>query len=312
MVVPVFNGASTIGPLVDTLVEGLTPNNLQIVLVNDGSKDNSHQVCEEIFCKYPKVVTYVRLARNFGEHNAVMAGLRHAAGDYVVIMDDDFQNPPEEVVLLVLEAERGDFDVVYSYYDEKKHHWLRNLGSRFNGWVARFMLNKPRDLYLSSFKCLNRFLAKEIVKYDAPFPYIDGLILSLTDNIGKVRVRHNERTQGKSGYTFRKLVRLWLSMFVNFSVMPLRLSLLMGFLASILALGMAVEVVLEKILNPGITVGWASLAFLILFFAGVQLCILGLMGEYVGRTLLNSNRLPQFVIRSTSQSDHSHDSTGSK
>ncbi len=307
VVIPVYNGAMTIGPLVDTLVADLPPYKLQVVLVNDGSKDNSHQVCGQLFHKYPDVVTYLRLARNFGEHNAVMAGLRHATGDYAVIMDDDFQNPPGEVISLVQEAERGDFDVVYSYYEEKKHHWLRNVGSTFNGWVAHFMLNKPKDLYLSSFKCLNRFLMKEVVKYDAPFPYIDGLILSLTDNIGKVRVRHNERIHGKSGYTFRKLVRLWLSMFVNFSIMPLRLSLIMGFVASLLAVGMAVSVVVEKILNPGIQVGWASLAFLILLFAGVQLCILGLMGEYIGRTLLNSNRLPQFVVRSTFGPDHPHD-----
>jgi undecaprenyl-phosphate 4-deoxy-4-formamido-L-arabinose transferase len=302
----------TIGPLVDKLVAALGPHNLQIVLVNDGSKDNSHQVCQEIFCRHPEVVTYLRLARNFGEHNAVMAGLRHAVGDYTVIMDDDFQNPPEEAINLVQEAERGDFDVVYSFYEEKKHNWLRNIGSKFNGWVAHFMLNKPRGLYLSSFKCLNSFLVKEIIKYDAPFPYIDGLILSLTDNIGKARVRHDERTRGRSGYTLRKLIRLWLSMFVNFSIMPLRLSLLMGFVASILALGMAVSVVLEKILNPGIQVGWASLAFLILLFAGIQLCILGLMGEYIGRTLLNSNRLPQFVVRSTSEPDRPHGNTESR
>jgi glycosyltransferase involved in cell wall biosynthesis len=309
VVIPVYNGAMTIEPLVDTLVDGLALYNLQVVLVNDGSKDNSHQVCEKIFHKYPNVVTYLRLARNFGEHNAVMAGLRHATGDYAVIMDDDFQNPPEEVNRLVQEASRGDFDVVYSFYEEKKHNWFRNLGSTFNGWVAHFMLNKPKGLYLSSFKCLNRFLIREIVKYDAPFPYIDGLILSLTDNIGTVRVRHNERSQGRSGYTLRKLVRLWLSMFVNFSIMPLRLSLIMGFLASLLAVGMAVSVVVEKILNPGIQVGWASLAFLILLFAGLQLCILGLMGEYIGRTLLNSNRLPQFVVRSKSEPDRTHDGT---
>jgi glycosyltransferase involved in cell wall biosynthesis len=311
VVIPVYNGASTIGPLVDTLVAGLAPYKLQVVLVNDGSKDNSHQVCEELFHKYPDIVTYLRLARNFGEHNAVMAGLRHSRGDYTVIMDDDFQNPPEEVISLVQEAERGDFDVVYSYYEQKRHHWLRNIGSTFNGWVAHFMLNKPKGLYLSSFKCLNRFLTKEVVKYDAPLPYIDGVILSLTDNIGTVRVHHNERVHGKSGYTFRKLVRLWLSMFVNFSIMPLRLSLIMGFVASLLALGMAVEVVLEKLLNPGIQVGWASLAFLILLFAGVQLCILGLMGEYIGRTLLNSNRLPQFVVRSTFENDQQDDRTES-
>jgi undecaprenyl-phosphate 4-deoxy-4-formamido-L-arabinose transferase len=303
VVIPVYNGAKSIGPLVDRLIAELTDTDLQIVLVNDGSPDNSHEICCDIFRKYPDKVRYVNLARNFGEHNAVMAGLTHCDGDYAVIMDDDFQNPPEEVVRLVQEAERGGFDVVYSYYQEKRHHWLRNLGSQLNGWMANFMLDKPRDLYLSSFKCLNRFLINEITKYQGPSPYIDGLVLRCTDKIGKVLVRHEMRREGRSGYTVRKLIRLWLSMFVNFSVMPLRVSFLLGVAVSMAAAVTAVLVVVEKLLQPDLSAGWASLALLILLFSGLQLCILGLMGEYIGRTLLNANRQPQFVVRSVLDRD---------
>ena len=308
IVIPVYNGANTIGPLTDRLIAGLGDYQVQIVLVNDGSPDNSHEACLQIFEKYPAVVTYLRLARNFGEHNAVMAGLNHATGDYVVIMDDDFQNPPEEVMRLVGEAEQKDRDVVYTYYDEKQHSLLRNIGSAFNGWVANLMLNKPKDLYLSSFKCLNRFLVKEIIKYKGPSPYIDGLILSLTDNIGRVKVRHDRRTEGTSNYTMQKLIMLWLSMFVNFSVMPLRLAFIIGVVVSILAGILAVSAVLEKLLHPEIPAGWASLAALILLFSGLQLCVLGLVGEYVGRALLNTNRLPQYVVRTTLKESRGDDS----
>jgi undecaprenyl-phosphate 4-deoxy-4-formamido-L-arabinose transferase len=299
IVIPVYNGANTIGPLTDRLIEGLGDHQVQIVLVNDGSRDNSHDACLRIFEKYPSFVTYLQLSRNFGEHNAVMAGLNHATGDYVVIMDDDFQNPPEEVLRLVEEAERNDWDVVYTYYDEKQHSFLRNIGSAFNGWMANFMLNKPKDLYLSSFKCLSRFLVREIIKYEGPSPYIDGLVLSLTDNIGRIKVRHDRRAEGRSNYTVQKLIMLWLSMFVNFSVMPLRVSFFVGVIVSIAAGILAVSAVVEKLLHPDLPPGWASLAALILLFSGLQLCVLGLVGEYVGRALLNTNRLPQYVIRST-------------
>lgn len=299
IVIPVYNGANTIGPLTDRLIADLGGRQMQIVLVNDGSRDNSHDACLRIFEKYPAVVTYLRLSRNFGEHNAVMAGLNHATGDYVVIMDDDFQNPPEEVLRLVDEAESHDWDVVYTYYDEKQHSFLRNIGSAFNGWMANFMLNKPKDLYLSSFKCLSRFVVREIIKYEGPSPYIDGLVLSLTDNIGRVKVRHDRRAEGRSNYTVHKLLMLWLSMFVNFSVTPLRVSFYVGVIVSFVAGILAVLAVVEKLLHPDLPPGWASLAALILLFSGLQLCVLGLVGEYVGRALLNTNRLPQYVVRST-------------
>lgn len=297
IVIPVYNGARSIGPLVEHLLTVLHQYTLQIVLVNDGSPDNSHEVCRGLHQAHPDAVTYVRLAKNFGEHNAVMAGLRHARGDYVVIMDDDFQNPPDEVIRLIEHAAQGDHDIVYTFYRKKHHHWFRNLGSRLNNFVATWMLDKPRDLYLSSFKCLSRFAVREITRYEGPFPYVDGLALRATRHIGKIEVRHEPRRDGHSSYTFRKLVHLWLNMFINFSVMPLRLSTMMGLGLSALGFLLGIVVLIEKLLNPSVPLGWSSVIVALALFAGVQLAMLGLAGEYLGRLFLSTNQTPQFVIR---------------
>jgi len=304
IVIPVYNGSRTIGPLVERLVGALTGRALQIVVVDDGSLDDSDIACRALAVRHPGTVTYVRLAKNFGEHNAVMAGLRHARGDYVVIMDDDFQNPPEEVGPLIDHACRHDYDVVYTRYARKQHHWLRNLGSALNNLMATVMLGKPRDLYLSSFKCLSRFAVGEILKYRGPYPYIDGLALRCTRHIGTISVRHEPRREGRSNYTLIKLLRLWLNMFVNFSVMPLRVSTVTGLACSALAVLLGIEVLVERLARPGVPVGWASLLVAVLFFAGVQLVMLGLLGEYLGRLFLAENQTPQFVVREVVEMDH--------
>ena len=168
IVIPVYNGAESIGELVEALDALDIAGGHEIVLVNDGSPDNSLEVCRALIGRTRAPITLVDLARNFGEHNAVMAGLWHARGDYAVIMDDDFQNPPEEVARLIEHASRHGYDVVYTFSPVKHHHWLRNLGSRLNDRVANFMLDKPRNLYLSSFKCLSRFLVDQILRYRGP------------------------------------------------------------------------------------------------------------------------------------------------
>jgi glycosyltransferase involved in cell wall biosynthesis len=302
VVIPVYNGARTIGPLVERLLAALTGSPLQIVLVDDGSVDASDEVCRALSGRHAGMVTYVKLGRNFGEHNAVMAGLWHARGDYAVIMDDDFQNPPEEVGRLIDHARRHGYDIVYTHSPVKHHHWLRNLSSRLNDRVANFMLNKPRHLYLSSFKCLSRFLVGQILKYRGPYPYIDGLALRCTRNIGIIEVRHAPRREGRSNYTPRKLLRLWLNMFVNFSVMPLRVSTVVGLASSVLGLALGVEVLVERLVRPGVPVGWASVLVPIVLFSGVQLVMLGLLGEYLGRLFLTENQTPQFVVREVVES----------
>ena len=297
IVIPVYNSEKTIKKLVDDLIFTLNNDNLQVVLVNDGSKDNSHLQCVELSSQYASIVTYVKLAKNFGEHNAVMAGLKYAVGDYIVIMDDDSQNPPEEVMKLVNEMINNDYDIVYSFYHKKQHHWLRNLASMINDKMANVLLNKPNNLYLSSFKCINRFLVDEILKYKGPFPYIDGLILRCTDKIGKVKVEHKMREVGQSEYTIGKLMRLWLNMFLNFSIFPLRISSILGLVFSCFSILYSFVIVILKIFLPDIPVGWPSLIIVIMMFSGVQLIILGLFGEYIGHLFLSSNQTPQFVIR---------------
>lgn len=297
VVIPVYNGEKTIGMLVDELARKVNRHALEVVLVNDGSPDNSHRECLALFGKYTDIVKYICLSRNFGEHNAVMAGLNRTTGDYMVIIDDDFQNPPEEIEKLVEKALADSLDVVYSYYEKKQHSLFRNAGSRFNNLVASYLLNKPRDLYLSSFKCMSRFTVNEVLKYTGPFPYIDGLIWRCTRNIGTVLVEHKKRSEGKSGYTLKKLVRLWLNMFINFSILPLRVSTFIGIIFSIFGMVLTVYFIIDKLINPWIPVGVTAILAVILAFSGIQLVILGLLGEYIGKLFMANNQTPQYSIR---------------
>jgi glycosyltransferase involved in cell wall biosynthesis len=298
LVIPVFNGSQTIAKLVTECIQAFEEFfDLEIVLINDCSEDDSHEVCLSLQDKYPNTVTFLSLSRNFGEHNAVMAGLNHTTGDLVVTLDDDGQNPPQEALNLINHAIKENLDVVYSSYPKKRHHLVRNLCSWLNGKVATLMLKKPPGLYLSSFRSMSRYIVQEIIGYDLPYPYVDGLILRSTSNIGTLETTHQPRTSGQSGYTFRKLVRLWLNMFTNFSVLPLRIASFLGFVFALLGMLIGAFTLYERILNPNLPTGWATIAVLCSILGGVQLMALGMVGEYLGRLFLGMNRQPQFVIR---------------
>jgi undecaprenyl-phosphate 4-deoxy-4-formamido-L-arabinose transferase len=302
IVIPVYNGAGSIGELVEALAALHIPGGHEIVLVNDGSRDNSLAVCRELVARTTIPIMLVDHARNYGEHNAVMTGLRHTRGAHVINMDDDLQNPPEEVARLLAYAQETGADVVYTYYDEKQHARWRNLGSEFTNWVASFVLDKPKGLYLSSFRCMSAFLVREITRYDGPFPYVDGLILQVTQKIDRLLVRHLPRAMGRSNYTLRRLLRLWMSMFVNFSVMPLRISTLTGFALSVVGgLGGMAAIIEALFFSP--PAGWASLFVAVLLLSGVQLMILGIVGEYLGRLYLTANRKPQSVVRTVARGE---------
>ena len=181
VVIPVYNSENSIGPLIERLGNALQGISYEVILVNDGSRDSSEEVCTRLAETRPEV-TFISLRRNFGEFNAVMCGLNHAQGLFCVMIDDDFQNPPEEILKLVHTARTSNYGVVYTHYDKKEHALYRNFGSRFVNWITSYLLNKPRDLYLSSFKLIRQEVVQEVIKYTGPYPYIDGLLFRVTRN----------------------------------------------------------------------------------------------------------------------------------
>ena len=297
-VIPLYYSAETICPLVKSIETLLVEGGHELILVNDGSGDATLAVCQELVREARISITLVNHSRNFGEHNAVLTGYRHARGGFVVNLDDDGQNPPDEAVRLWQHARARQLDAAYGCYATKKHSLWRNLGSTVTNWMSDHLLDKPAGFYLSSFRCVSAFVAREVSAHAGPYPYIDGLILQVTQNIGSLEVRHEERHAGESGYTLRRLMRLWVSSFVNFSIMPLRLATLLGLImASAGLLGLGVVVYLH-FTERGPEYGWGWLMGALLLLSGTQLVMLGLIGEYIGRMYLAVNRRPQSVVRS--------------
>src|ERR1041385_1765998 len=298
IVVPLYNSAATLPALHQEISALQVPGGLELILVNDGSRDGTEAVALKLTRESRLPMKFLSLSRNFGEHNAVLAGLRAVSGRYVVTMDDDLQNPPTEALKLLAVAEADKRDVVFGIYDRKEHSWWRNTGSRLTNVIADFVVEKPRKLYLCSFKCMSRFVVDEVAKSRTPYPYIDGLIFQVTQNVGTAHVRHVERAQGASGYNFRKLVRLWITMVVNVSILPLRLMTLAGMMTSALGFLAVIEVLFEHLFHKQPT-GWSSLMAAVLLLSGMQLLLLGILGEYVGRIYLGISEKPQSVVRET-------------
>ena len=296
-VIPLYRSAETIEAVVRDIDALQIEGRHEIVLVNDGSADRTSEVCRGLVASTRVPVTLVEHARNFGEHNAVLTGWRHARGAHIVNLDDDGQNPPAEAARLWQEAVRTGHDVVYGHYEEKQHSFFRNLGSRFTNRMTDWALDKPPGFYLSSFRCVTKFVADQVVSYAGPYPYIDGLILQVTQRIGSITVRHDPRRAGQSTYTFRRLVRLWLSAWLNFSLLPLRVATVLGLglAAAGLAALLIVFIAWLRDVGPSSGFGWIMAALLI--FSGTQLVLLGLIGEYIGRMFLTVNQRPQAVVR---------------
>ncbi|WP_395747516.1 glycosyltransferase family 2 protein [Prosthecobacter sp.] len=296
-VVPLYNTGEGLRPLLDAFRALSLPEKWELVLVDDGSTDGTFAKAAQMMADFPMPVTLVELARNFGEHAAVLEGYRRARGEWVVNLDDDLQNPPGEAVRLLRHLRESGAEVVYSRYLEKQHPWARNVASWLANRCAGFLLGKPRGLYLSSFRALRRSLIDRIVLYRGPYPYIDGLILGATNRIATLEVDHVERRGGQSGYTPRKLVRLAMNLLFDFSIMPLRLASVLGCLLCGLGVVVLAEVVLETVLVGQRQLGWGSLMGALAVFSGAQLLMLGLIGEYVGRAFMTVSGKPQSLVR---------------
>ena len=297
IVIPVYNSEKIIAELVKRVCNNLSKNTYEIILVNDGSVDKSWEVISNI-CNNNTSVMGLQLSTNFGQDNSIMAGLNNASGDYVVIMDDDLQHNPSDILLLIDACKDSDYEVCYANYriDNKQNNW-KNLGSFINSKQAELFLNKPRDIYLSPFKVISKNVVKSIINYLGPFPYIDGLILRSTGAITQVNVLHYDRFEGKSNYTVKKSFSVFLKHFTGFSVIPLRLVSLAGIVVAIIGFVLGIYYIFEYFLGNHIVEGWTTMVAIQLFIGGSILIGLGLVGEYVSRLYLLVSAHPQYVIK---------------
>ncbi len=303
IIIPCYKSSQTIRKVVELTMQELDrlgKTEYEFVLVDDCSPDAGATVAEllSLVRDYP-CVKAVELAKNAGQHNAVMAGLNHASGDAFIAMDDDMQTHPSQLQYLLDEFDKG-FDIVYGYYPEKKHSKFRNFGSYVNYMSVRILLKKPKDLKTSSFWIIRRFVRDYAVDYKSAYTHLQGLFLRTTRNISSVPIKHFEREVGTSNYTFKKLLKLW-SNILGFSVVPLQMATVAGFLFAFLGLLGAVGVVILKLVRPATYIGWPSMMVALCFFSGVNLMFMGIIGEYVGRIFLGMSRNPQFVVRSVHQ-----------
>ena len=297
-VIPCYRSALTIGNVVKEIqdtMKTLEAYSYEIILVNDCSPDDTFDVITEI-CSKNRNICGVNLAKNFGQHGALMAGFHQVTGDILVCLDDDGQTPANEVGKLLEEIERGQ-DVVYASYEHKKHSLFRNFGSWVNEKMAQFLLGKPKELYVSSYFAARRFIVDEMLKYENAYPYVIGLVLRTTKRISNVPVQHREREIGTSGYTLGKLLALWFNGFTAFSTKPLRIATISGTVFACIGFLYTIYTIIKKFVNPAVPIGFSSMMSAILLIGGMIMIMLGLIGEYIGRMYICMNNAPQFVIR---------------
>ncbi len=299
-VIPCYRSAQTLPGVVEelqTAMEAMQDYDYEVILVNDCSPDDTFEVIRRLSGENRRI-RGINLARNFGQHSALMAGFRYGEGDIVVCLDDDGQTPAREVGKLLAGIRQGA-DVVYAKYNQKHHSGFRNWGSRINERMTRVMLGKPKDLYLSSYFAAKRFVIEEVKRYENAYPYVIGLVLRTTGNIVNVEVTHRERAAGESGYTLGKLLALWFNGFTAFSVKPLRIATISGALCAMAGFLYGIYTIVKKIFinPPGLVTGFSALMSVLVFMGGMLMLMLGLVGEYMGRMYISMNNSPQYVIR---------------
>ncbi len=298
IVIPCYCSEHSISGVVQEIDEVISKQGTceyEIILVNDNSKDNTLEVLKNIGHNNHRIAV-IDLSKNFGQASAIMAGFHETRGDYVVCMDDDGQMPIESLPDLIVELENG-VDVAFGQYEEIQQKWYRNAGSWVNAKMTEILLGKPKNVGMSSFWAAKRYVIDEIMKYDGAFPYVAGLILRITRNIKSIPVKHRAREYGKSGYNFFKLLNLWMNGFTAFSIKPLRFATFCGGMCACAGFVFALVMIIRKILNPNILLGYASIVTLLLFIGGMLMLLLGIMGEYIGRIYICINKAPQYVVK---------------
>lgn len=294
IVIPVYNSENCLEQLNEQINDKLLNENYELIFVNDKSKDNSWNKIVSLAGKNKKIKG-ISLKKNSGQDNAIMAGLGQAVGEYVVVMDDDLQHSPADIRKLYAKCREG-YDICYGFFSDKKQSYWKNAGSRLNDYLAELFLKKPKGLYLSPFKIMRASLVKEITEYKGPFPYIDGIILSLTSNITQIELIHQKRFDGQGNYNLLKSVSVFLKHVTGYSLYPLRFATVLGMMAAGLSFLLGAYFVVDYLTNSRRVEGWITLVLLSVFFNGLILMCLGLIGEYIGRIYLTLTSKRQYVV----------------
>lgn len=303
IVIPCYRSEKMIGIVVNEIKKTIQRNKeyeYEIILVNDGSPDNTWQEISKLALQ-DNYIKAVNLSKNFGQHNALMAGYRLVTGDYVIGMDDDGENDPGDMFLLIDKLKEG-YDFVCAEYPRHQSKF-RGLGTKMNNMMATYLIGKPRDIEFTSYYVMQRFVIDEIIKYEHAYPYVGGLLLRVTNNLGTVEMDRKKRLSGNSGYNFRKLLSLWVNGFTAFSVKPLRIATALGLTTSIFGFVVFLIIIIRKFIVNDYVMGYASLMACIMFFSGMIMMLLGISGEYLGRIYVSINNAPQYVIREIVSSD---------
>lgn len=297
VIIPCYNSQNMIGKVVEQIQVTFDQNKYtyEIILINDASKDQTWKVICSLAEKIENIVA-INLSKNFGQHAAIMAGFNAATGDIIAGIDDDGEYNANDFPKLINKLDEG-FDYVCGDYVKKKDSVYRNLGTKINNFMATKLIDKPKDIDLSSLYVMKCFVVKEIIKYDKPFPYIAGLLLRVTSNISNVELQKSERLEGGSGYNFKKLLRLWINGFTAFSILPLRIANILGIICSSIGFLFGIFIISRKILIPEIAIGYSSMMSAIMFIGGILMLLFGIIGEYIGRIYMCLNNSPQYVIK---------------
>ena len=295
IIIPVFNSEGNIAELSRQLMDALKDFSFEVIFVNDGSRDKSWDVIKQATVENNNIIA-INLRRNFGQDNALMAGISRATGNYIVIMDDDLQHSPYDILKLYNKCSEG-YDVCYAHFPGKHQRMWKDFGSWLNGAFAYWLLGKPKGIYMSPFKIIRKEVALSLLQYPGPFPYIDGLILDFTTNVTYVDVEHYQRHKGKSNYNFFRSFGVFLKTVTSFSVIPLRIATTIGFITAITGFIIALYLLIKYLTITYYEVeGWTSLIVTLLIIGGILLMSIGLIGEYLGRMFLTLNKKPQYSI----------------
>lgn len=300
-VIPCYYSEKTVGDVIKRIVKTVSNNgqyDYEIICVNDGSKDGTYAVLRQL-SKDNRKIRVIDLSRNFGQHAALMAAFNFVTGDFVVCLDDDGQNPPEEMFAIIDKLEEG-YDLVSAKYEKEPNRSLmRRLGSQISFAMSHYLINVPKDIELNSYYGMKRFVVDEIIKYKNAYPFVHGLAVRVTRNIANVPMRHDERAVGVSNYSFKNLLKLWLNGFTAFSEKPLRLATVIGVLCAFTGFIAAIVIIIQRLTGHIQSMGYASMMAALLLFSGIIMMFLGLLGEYVGRMYICMNNAPQYAIRET-------------